>query len=456
MYGQVYDLNWRNISLKSPNTASLHIFPNSTVASSMVVNYSQPNDQFKNWVTFVVEPHASPDFVVNVVKQELKGCRYVMATPAPDINLLGFEELGIKYRVRYCFEGDDPWWDAQNEVVNAIWNGMRKHGLRFGIHRRLLDSGEEWNRQVEPIFVEPDKLDIADTLRRHPLFAKLDEAQLAQIAHHSTLCEFNPPEIMVEQGVSPVFFYLMLSGAVSHTLQRDGQRFQVAESYPGDICGFADDYGVITSMQPSVYSRLIKLPYHIVTEGNLQSAFLPFLQQWRTTVEEAFEQEALNHIAKQHTHYHRRLTQTLKEGYSKFFDGTIPAKLIGAVLSRDEESQLVEILAEACALLVVAGNDCDRSLEREKYLEIMSHLEHIHHVSTRDMLRRYDEALKDADGNFAELEGLVCRHLQGISHQSTEGELLLQTMHYIAGVSGHPTPAQQKLLKGFAETLGHH
>lgn len=131
VYGQVYDINWRSVSLKSPHTDSLYIFPNSAVAEQTILNFSEPTDRFKYYVTFSVELLAPPALVISSIAKELENTRYVFRGPKPDFNLLGYSEHGIDFRVRHYFDGDGPWWDAQNEMIMAIWSAMRKQGLRI-------------------------------------------------------------------------------------------------------------------------------------------------------------------------------------------------------------------------------------------------------------------------------------------------------------------------------------
>ena len=150
VYGRVDEMNWRSVSLHNPHTDSHYIFPNSVMASATVLNYCLPTERFKNWVKFTVEVHAPPELVMKAVMDELSNSRYVFQNPRPDINCLEFTEQGIVYRIRYCFDGDDPWWDAQNEVVSAIWAAMKRHGFRFAVNRRLMNSPQEWSPAAEP------------------------------------------------------------------------------------------------------------------------------------------------------------------------------------------------------------------------------------------------------------------------------------------------------------------
>ena len=143
IYGRVHEINWRSVSIHNPHTDSLYIFPNSAVAEKVILNYSEPTGRFKNTINFVVEYSASPELVSRLVLESLEHSRYVLRDPKPDMNVMGFTDLGMEYRIRYFFDGDDPWWDAQAEVCNAIWGVLRKHGIRLAIDRHKLLSKDE-------------------------------------------------------------------------------------------------------------------------------------------------------------------------------------------------------------------------------------------------------------------------------------------------------------------------
>jgi tellurite resistance protein len=154
IYGCVHDINWRSVSLHNPHTDSLYIFPNSAVAEKTILNYSVPTERFKNTISFVVEHGASPELVSRLVLHSLEHSRYVLRDPKPDMNVMGFTDLDMEYRIRYFFDGDGPWWDAQAEVYNAIWGVLRRNGIRLAIDRHKLQSGDEladipWSREPE-------------------------------------------------------------------------------------------------------------------------------------------------------------------------------------------------------------------------------------------------------------------------------------------------------------------
>ena len=82
--------------------------PTARLAEKTILNYSEPTERFKNTISFVVEHSASPELVSRLVLQSLEQSRYVLRDPKPDMNVMGFTDLGMEYRIRYFFDWRRP------------------------------------------------------------------------------------------------------------------------------------------------------------------------------------------------------------------------------------------------------------------------------------------------------------------------------------------------------------
>ena len=456
IYGCVHEMNWRSVSLHNPHTDSLYIFPNSVMASSTVLNYNTPTDRFKNWVKFVVEPHASPDLVMRAVMDELKNSRYVYQNPKPDINMLGFTELGVEYRIRYFFEGDDPWWDAQNEVVNAIWNAMRRHGFHFGVNRMKLTTGLEWETPIEPRFLENAE-DLIGRLRAVPAFELLETDQLQALAIRAELLEMTPPETIFVQGQHVDSIYILQSGELALYMSKGDDSYRVATYEPGDFLWSGVGIASVTA-QPTVFSRIYKLTLEDLNSVNGGSDILERLDltesQMHQSLEHSFEAQLKKSAARKHEAGHRRLRHLLKRSYAHYLRGGLLGKVVTVMRPQSDEAQLVETLTSACALLVVAGDVSNREAERDLFSELIEHIDEIHHISHEVVMQRYDAAIADAEGNFERTESVLLGLLESYTEREHEALLLLAGMRMMAGESGLPTSKQTILLDHIAAKLG--
>jgi small-conductance mechanosensitive channel/CRP-like cAMP-binding protein len=274
IYGQVYEINWRSISIKNPHTDSLYIFPNSGVADRTILNFSEPTGRFKYFVHFTVELSAPPELVIRAIAKELEHSRFVRRDPKPDFNMLGYNKEGIEIRIRYYFDGDDPWWDAQNEVIMAIWTAMRKHRLRIAINRHWLGSGDEWQALDQRKDTEFGAGQILEALRRSVIFSGCSDSSLAELANSSSFLSLNPPGCFYGPGMPSDGLYLVLDGNVALYRPMDdweGHEIKIETCPPGELFGLksfiegtprnylaqAEQYSVVAHLSDEAMSRLI-------------------------------------------------------------------------------------------------------------------------------------------------------------------------------------------------------
>jgi CRP-like cAMP-binding protein len=238
VYGEVYDINWRSVSVKNPHTDSLYIFPNSIAAGKTILNFSEPSGRFKYYVTFVADPTSPPEKVLRVIAKELEYSRYVRRFPKPDLNILGYTDLGYEVRVRFFFDGDDPWWDAQNEVCMAIWGAMKKHNLRLGIKRYHMGYTDiEWlvidNELKEKFSAE----NVYRQIKELDVFTALNEEQLHTFAKNATVEDYQPPSCLYKPEDSSDSFYLILEGEVNIYSPQNGHEVCIETCVEGQLFG---------------------------------------------------------------------------------------------------------------------------------------------------------------------------------------------------------------------------
>lgn len=456
IYGCVHEMNWRSVSLHNPHTDSLYIFPNSVMASSTVLNYNTPTDRFKNWVKFVVEPHASPDLVMRAVMDELRNSRFVYQNPKPDINMLGFTELGVEYRIRYYFEGDDPWWDAQNEVVNAIWNAMRRHGFHFGVNRMKLATGLEWDTPIEPVFRQHTE-ELVSLMQGVSAFAMLEQEELQALAIAAELRELTPPESLFEQGDRVKEVFLLQSGEVSHHMTDAGVCHRVAINQPGELF-WAGSSAARTTAQPISFSRVWGLSLDQLNRSEAGRRVVEQLQVDENKMSEAlsneFARQSHLHASRLHTAGHQRLRHLLKRSYVHYLRSGLIGKVMTTLRPAVAEAQLLEALTSAGALVVVAGDAANREGERALFEELSLHINELHHISHETIMQRYDAAVVDTESDFEQAYTRAMGLLEEYADNEHEALLLLAGVRMLAGESGIPTERQSSLLQQIADKLG--
>ena len=444
IYGQVYDINWRSISVHNPHTDSLYIFPNSAVAERIVLNYSEPTDRFKNTVTFVVEPSACPEVVGRTVLESLESSVYVLRDPKPDINMLGFSDLGIEYRIRYYFEGDDPWWDAQNEVIQAIWSSLRRRGLRLSVDRHKLQTGDELSGSPWLQAGEQDAVPLAARLRATRLFSQLPKARLEALAERARQRDYTPPEYICVEGEEATRLYFVCAGklaVVRGASDRASSEFEVGVLGPGSLIGMEGLLGegsYSETLQARRYCTVYELDIAPVLDALGDGA------KWRGKVEEIAAKQkaefdaqmelALDaHRHREHRRHRTHLMRHMREHADAFFARPILHRALAAIMPGHVENTLLESMMAAAALVATARGEVD---EKEiAYLHSTLHqLDLFRHIDADRGLRRFKAHVEAIENDPKDGREEALRAVSVVAADKHMAEIVMGTAHGITGL----------------------
>jgi small-conductance mechanosensitive channel/CRP-like cAMP-binding protein len=462
IYGCVHDLNWRSVSLHNPHTDSLYIFPNSAVAEKTILNYSEPTERFKNTVRFVVEHSASPELVSRLVLQSLENSRYVLRDPKPDMNVLGFTDLGMEYRIRYYFDGDDPWWDAQGEVCNAIWGVLRRNGIRLAIDRHKLQSGDEladtpWIQ--EPQDQEHALVPLLDTAT---LLAELPEPVRRQLAVKAVRRDFTPPECVYLEGEQSDAVFIVASGRLAvNQKSTDGGDAQVGMLTRGAAFGFSsllEDTPRRESVQALEYTTVYRIDSGLLVElegAHPQVALQAREHEARTQSEYAACMST--HLEKLQHHEHHRtraeIIDSLKEHVRDIFKPRMLTELIRSISLKHSEKVILDAVMAGAAMVSAARGPIDDA-ERAYVVNVLDSLELLHHTDRESGLAVFNELAKaiaeDPDGGSEK----AVKALRRVANDHKISHIVTGIAYGATGLHGKPTEGELQALERIAGVLG--
>lgn len=457
VYGQVHDINWRSVSLHNPHTDSLYIFPNSAVAETKILNFSEPQDVFRYYITFSVELSAPPEKVIRVIADELKHSKHVYRTPAPNFNILGYSERGIDYRVRYHFEGDDPWWDAQNEMCMAIWGAARKHGLRIAMNRMLQGSpSSEWEFIDDKTSAVTAKETVLHHLQAHPIFGKLSEDDLTRLCDGYQTVDLSPPSCFYQKGESADGVYLLIEGKVD-LLDDEGQHdLEVQNCNPGEFFGLEsvmDGTRHLLTARSDAYSIAVLIAGKTVrsvlgdAEGVRKSlakseAALDEARQNRRK-DELFQIRIAAHHRDRHSSF-----GNIRSGIDEMVNKPVLHHLLDHFSKRVQNEELLEGLAATAAHLAVSRGTPDET-ERDYFRDSLRHADLLKHVDLThglDLFDRYCTQLVDQPDR--EKSGLVLKELRE-AKRVKGGETVVR--HFAKGLFGIRRLPDEREQSAFAQ-----
>jgi len=462
VYGQVYEINWRSVAIENPHTGSLYIFPNSGVAEQTILNFSEPTGRFKYFVHFTVEISAPPELVIRAIAEELEHSRFVRREPKPDFNMLGYTKEGIEIRIRYFFDGDDPWWDAQNEVIMAIWSAMRKHRLRIAINRHLLGSEDEWQELDDRRDREFDVQALLGQFRKSQTLSVCSQDSLSELAATANVLSLNPPGCFYQQGDLSDGLYFVLDGKVGLFEPVSGEidnEVKVETCHSGGLFGLksflgrtsrnfvaqAEYYSVVAHLPEEAMRQLIR--DHPALEAELASELQARSAQRKKDAEIAHKEL----IAALHSEERRRLSEELRQNVNELFARPAIHHFLSLLSSTVRHEDIQNATMAGAAIVAASWGDIDED-EKVYLRQAMAEADLLRHLDIETGLKLFvrlasdDDALCPKGRAFAMLD--CAKEVKGGA----------QIVHAIAigmtGVHGSPTEAECKAIAAISERLG--
>ena len=461
IYGQVFQINWRSISIKNPHTDSLYIFPNSGVADRTILNFSEPTGRFKYFVHFTIELSAPPELVIRAIAEELEHSRFVRRDPKPDFNMLGYTKEGIEIRIRYFFDGDDPWWDAQNEVIMAIWSAMRKHRLRIAVNRHWLGSEDEWSeldrRRQADFGVEK----VLERLRSSEMFAGCKEETLAKVAASASVLSLNPPGCFYQPGDTTDGLYLVLEGMVAlyqqveeetdHEVRIEscpaGELFGLRsfiEATPRQYLAQAEQYSLVAHLSEEAMRGLMSGDSQV--EGRLRD-----LLESRSRQREKDAQIAQKElVAALHAKGRLKLSEELRQNVNEYFERPALHHLVSLLSSRvRHEDMLTASMAGAAVIAACRGavDEVEERFLRQTMTEadLLRHLDFEHGL---DLFRKFASA-----DDVLSAEGHVFAMLDRAAEVKGGPQIVRAIAFGMTGVHDTPTDEEREALAMICDRL---
>ena len=143
---------------------------------------------------------------------------------------------------------------------------------------------------------------VADFLRKVPLFEDLDERSVAAIANAVVEQSYAAGQEILREGDSGVGAFIIRSGRVQVFQKRGGEQVKLGEFGPGDFFGemaLLDEFprsATVKAVEPTTCVGLTRWHFHGILESHPQIALgiLPVLTKRLRNCEKAV-QEALRH-----------------------------------------------------------------------------------------------------------------------------------------------------------------
>lgn len=120
------------------------IFPNSTLVSNQVINWTLSSARRRVEIPVGVSYSADPDLVLKLLTEVATANSRVLTYPAPETAFLGFGENALRFQLTF-WASQPAWFELQSEVGLAVFRALRQAGIEIpfpqrDLHLRSLDS----------------------------------------------------------------------------------------------------------------------------------------------------------------------------------------------------------------------------------------------------------------------------------------------------------------------------
>jgi len=201
------------------------VIPNSLASKAKITNFSRPVDVHGLSVSVQVSPHARPQKVIEALERATLGCRLLLSTPAASVAMKSTSSSGAEYEIS-CFVAD---MGHKREVRNQLFDLAFRHLQASGIG--LLSAAEPVQAAT---LSRPRAL-----LDASSIFSTLRQDEKDTFSQNMHLQTYRAGETILAQGEVSDHLFIIESGVVSVTMQRDGKPFEAGRMGPGEVIGEA-------------------------------------------------------------------------------------------------------------------------------------------------------------------------------------------------------------------------
>ena len=211
--GRVLQLGWRATRLETKRREVITL-PNNQLAKQTVKNFSRGNEPVGVDVFIGVSYEAPPNRVKQVVAETLAEVPLILASPSYRTRTWGFEELSIKYRIRFYVADYSRANRVRDEVLTRLWYRLRREDIEIPAAPRTFQVRAPLEPLGFPLEARLSLLGAVD------LFHVLSAEEREHLANAMVPRYFGAGERIIEEGAAGQTFYVVASGTVAVTTRR--------------------------------------------------------------------------------------------------------------------------------------------------------------------------------------------------------------------------------------------
>jgi small-conductance mechanosensitive channel/CRP-like cAMP-binding protein len=257
--GVVMETNWRETRILD-RASNMIILPNNAVASGTITNFSQPDKRSAITIPLKIGYESAPALVIGTLKEAAREVPDVLGVPAPLAYILGYDDLGVSYLLKFWIEDFSRKDPITTEVGRLIWYKLKRHGIEIPIPvsaqlARVLGAVDRSGaRESAEKAAERTLRDLLNSsfLRYQEgdgagraILSDADARELASLVRRVV---YTPGEVLFRQGEKGEACYVVSRGSVKgHIITEENGKAYSSEFWTGPA-GIVGEMSLFTGM----------------------------------------------------------------------------------------------------------------------------------------------------------------------------------------------------------------
>ena len=288
--GYIAEISLRSTVIRTLTKKHI-VVPNSELISNQVINWTYANT--KGWVPIVtkVTHESDPLLVIEVLMDSAYLEETVLLEYPPEVHFTNIGENSLDFKLWVWIDRVDQKFRTESSLNFIILQNLKQHGIRLAAPRM-----DVWNRNPNVVIASDVKdypqsaalqraregslealskpVAVRDLLKQLSVFKNCSEIELRKLVEIGHRRRLNPTEILYREGDKGDAFYIILTGAVSYTLEkleqptvlRAGQfvgEFSLMLNVPRTVTIKAIEDSTLFVLSPQGFKKLLRDQPHL-------------------------------------------------------------------------------------------------------------------------------------------------------------------------------------------------
>jgi small-conductance mechanosensitive channel/CRP-like cAMP-binding protein len=246
--GIVINTNWRETRVFD-RFSNIIVFPNNIVASEKITNFSYPNKKTALVIPVKASYESPPSEVFEALREAALDVPDVLSEPEPEPQLLGYEDFGINYAIKFWIKDFRRKFPIMAAVGQNIWYKFKRRNIEIPIplSDRLSDLIKTVDKTERAVSDDKEKVRTArDLIKSDFLKYQEGEKKGALLVSEDELMDFASliqrhrfakGETVFRQGESGSSCYVVVNGVIQGEIvyKEEGKHKEQSKEYKSEF-----------------------------------------------------------------------------------------------------------------------------------------------------------------------------------------------------------------------------